>query len=168
MNSNMDIKDGKKRGEKIADVMNDIFEINHRLSFNLWYLTDVKSNPQGLSPRLILPKKRSGEIRISEQESRILYCGLLNTSNYYYSIETPTEEVYQQTGKTSQSASSDLSLYGYDGKDFKKVANVEFKAHNPVTEQIRKDIEKIIKEGITGNWFHTLKSINRGTLPSLF
>jgi len=50
MNRNMDIKDGKKRGENIADVMNDIFEINHRLSFNLWYLTDVKSNPQGLSP----------------------------------------------------------------------------------------------------------------------
>ncbi len=164
----MDIMDGKNGGEKIADIMNDIFEINHRLSFNLWYLTDVKSNPQGLSPRLILPKKRSGEIRISEQESRILYCGLLNTLNYYYSIETPTEEVYQQTGKTSQSASSDLSLYDYDGKDFKKVANVEFKAHNPDKEQIRKDIEKIIKEGITGNWFHTLKNIDRGTLPSLF
>jgi hypothetical protein len=161
----MGAKDG---GEKIADIMNDIFEINHRLSFNLWYLTDVKSNPQGLSPRLIFPKWRSGEIRISEQESKILYCGLLNTLNYYYSIETPTEEVYQQSGKTSQSASSDLSLYEYDGKDFKKVANVEFKAHNPDKEQIRKDIEKIIKEGITGNWFHTLKNIDGGTLPSLF
>lgn len=149
-------------------LIDNIFEINRRLSFNLWYLTDVKSNPQGLSPRLILPKRRSGEIRISEQESKILYCGLLNTLNYYYSIETPTEEVYQQTGKTSQSASSDLSLYGYDGKDFKKVANVEFKAHNPDKEQIRKDIEKIIKEGITGNWFHTLKNIDGGTLASLF
>ena len=138
MNRDMDIKDGKKGGEKIADTMNDIFEINHRLSFNLWYLTDVKSDPQGFSPRLILPKRRSGEIRISEQESKILYCGLLNTLNYYYSIETPTEEVYQQTGKTSQSASSDLSLYGYDGKDFKKVANVEFKAHNPDKLNIQK------------------------------
>ena len=164
----MDINDGKNGGENIADIMNDLFEINHRLSFNLWYLTDVKSNPQGLSPRLILPQRRSGEIRISEQESRISYCGLLNTLNYYYSIETPTEKVYQQTGKTSQSASSDLSLYNYDGKDFKKVANVEFKAHNPDKEQIRKDIEKIIKEGITGNWFHTLKNIDGGTLPSLF
>jgi len=168
MNRNMDIKAGKNVGEKIADIMNDIFEINHRLSFNLWYLTDVKNNPQGLSPRLILPKRRSGEIRISEQESRILYCGLLNTLNYYYSIETPTEDVYQQNGKTSQSASSDLSLYEYDGKKFKKVANVEFKAHNPDKEQIRKDIEKIIKEGITGNWFHTLKNIDGGTLPSVF
>jgi len=85
----MDINDGKNGGENIADIMNDLFEINHRLSFNLWYLTDVKSNPQGLSPRLILPKKRSGEIRISEQESRILYCGLLNTLNYPLCHMTP-------------------------------------------------------------------------------
>jgi len=62
----IDIKDAKDGGDKIADIMNDIFEINHRLSFNLWYLTDVKNNPQSLSLRLILPKRRSGEIRINE------------------------------------------------------------------------------------------------------
>lgn len=81
MNRNMDIRESKNEGEKIADIMDDIFEINHRLSFDLWYVTDVKSNPQGLSPRLIFPQWRNGEIRISEQESRILYCGLLNMSN---------------------------------------------------------------------------------------
>ncbi|MDY6866247.1 MAG: hypothetical protein SVY15_09815 [Halobacteriota archaeon] len=74
----------------------------------------------------------------------------------------------QQSGKNSKSASSDLSLYDYDGKDFKKVANIEFKALNTDHEKFRKDIEKIIKEGITGNWFHTLENIDGGTLPSLF
>jgi len=150
-----------------AKLINDIAEINRRLAFNLWYLANVKSTPQGLSPRLVLPQKRSGEIRISEQESRVLYCGILNTLNYYYSIETPTEEVYQQTGQIAISASSDLSIYVYE-KDFQKVANVEFKAHNPDEKQIRKDIEKLIREGIPGNWFHTLKNIDSGTLRSLF
>ena len=153
---------------KLEEIIEDVFEINHRVGFNLWNIADIKHRPRGLSPRLVLPQRRSGAIRISEQEARILYCSTLNTVNYYYSIETPTEEVYQQTGLTPVSASSDLSLYIDSGEDFKKVANVEFKAHNVNMEQIRKDIEKLIKEGITGNWFHTLKNIDSATLPSLF
>ena len=146
----------------------DLIEINRRLSFNLWYLTNVLEKPHGLSPRLILPKRRSGQIRISEQEARFLYCGLLNTLNYYYSVETPTEQVYQQTGQEWGSAASDLSLYVHRVDGFKKIANVEFKAHNPAVGYIRKDIEKLIKEGIIGNWFHTIKNVDRGTFPSLF
>ena len=128
----------------------------------------VNSRLEGLSPRLILPQKRSGEIRISEQESRVLYCGTLNTLNYFYSIETPTEELYQQKGKTPVSASSDLSIYLNRRDKFEKVVNVEFKAHNPQKEHIRKDIEKLIKEEITGNWFHTLKNVDNRTIPTLF
>ena len=149
-------------------IIDDIFEINRRLCFNLWSITDVKHKPEGLSPRLILPQKRSGEIRISEQESRFLYCGLINTLNYYYSVETPTTEEYQQTGQRPQSASSDLSLYIHDGHIFDKIANVEFKAHHPPQEQIRKDIEKLIREGDAGNWVHTLKNIDNQTLQTLF
>lgn len=149
-------------------VIDDLFEINRRLSFNLWNLTDVNSIPTGLSPRLIFPKMRSGEKRISEQESLISYCGILNTLNYYYSIETPTKEVYQQTGKNPKSARSDISLYNYDGNIFVKVANVELKAKTPGEEQIRKDIEKLLKEGETGNWFHTLFILDSTTLRKLF
>ena len=112
-------------------MITDIFEINRRICFNLWDMVDVHSEPRGLSPRLILPEKRNKATRISEQESRILYCGLLNTLNYYYSIETPTEKTYMQLGTKRMSASSDLSLYRHDGGAFKKVMNVEFKAHNP-------------------------------------
>jgi hypothetical protein len=83
-------------------------------------------------------------------------------------VETPTIEVYQQTEQKPQNASSDLSLYEFDGRSFKKIANVEFKAKTPQTKEIRKDIEKLIKELIVGNWFHTLKNIDNHTLSSLF
>jgi len=149
-------------------IIADIFEINRRICFNLWDMVDAHSEPRGLSPRLILPEKRDKAIRISEQESRILYCGLLNTLNYYYSIETPTEKTFMLTGTKPISASSDLSLYRHDGGAFKKVMNVEFKAHIPSFNPIKKDIEKLVREGIPGNWFHTLKNIDYKTLPVLF
>ena len=58
---------------KLEEIIEDIFEINHRVSFNLWNIADIKHRPRGLSPRLVPPQRRSGAIRISEQESRILY-----------------------------------------------------------------------------------------------
>ena len=149
-------------------LIKDIIEINRRVCFNLWNIASVNGHSSGFSPRLILPKKRSGEIRISEQESRVLYCSVLNNLNYYYSIETPTENVYKQKGISPVSASSDLSIYIQSGDEFSKISNVEFKAHNPNVEHIRKDIEKFIKENVTGNWFHTLKNIDNKTIHKLF
>ena len=153
---------------KAVELVEDIFEINRRICSSLWDIADVNSISRGLSPRLILPQKRNGDIRISEQEARILYCGVLNNLNYYYSIETPTVEVYKQTGSKPVSASSDLSLYCESNDHFDKVMNIEFKAHNPAQEQIRKDIEKLIRERIPGNWFHLLKNADSATIPVLF
>ena len=149
-------------------VITDVIEVNRRLFFDLWNISNVSGSPTGLSPRLILPKRRSQDVRISEQEARFLYCSILNGLNYYYSVETPTKYKYIQKGKTPQSAASDLSLYGYDNNVFNKVVNIEFKAHNPPKEHIRKDIEKLLKENIIGNWFHTLKNIDKKTLKILF
>ena len=53
-------------------------------------------------------------------------------------------------------------------KNLLKINTCIYKAHNVEFEKIRKDIEKLVKERIAGNWFHTLKNIDRGTLPSLF
>jgi len=158
-------------GETMAienPVIKDAMEINRRLFYDLWNISNVSLLPTGLSPRLILPKRRSQDLRISEQEARFLYVGLLNTLNYFYSVETPTEQVYSQTGQKSQSGASDLSLYIQDENQMTKVMNVEFKAHNPARKDVLKDIEKLIYENITGNWFHLLKSIHRQSIPVLF
>lgn len=155
--------------KEIPDIVKDLIEINRRLSYDLWNVSCFNKKPSGLSPRLIFPVKRTNkEIRISEQEARILYCNILNNLNYFYSIETPTNETYQQTGNTPLSALSDLSIYRYIDSELKKVANVELKAHNPATKSICKDIEKIIREEKDGNWFHVLKNIDKATLPSIF
>lgn len=151
------------------DLIKDLAEINRRLSYDLWNVSCFNEKPSGLSPRLIFPVKRSNEeIRISEQETRILYCNILNNLNYFYSIETPTNETYQFTGKAPLSALSDFSIYRNTDTGFEKLANVELKAHNPATKNFSKDIEKIIREGKDGNWFHVLKNIDKGTLPSIF
>jgi hypothetical protein len=150
------------------ELIEDILEVNRRVCSALWDVSNVNSIPKGLSPRLIFPQKRDEKIRVSEQEARILYCGILNNLNYFYSIETPTTDTYQQTGMQPVSASSDLSLYREKNNHFDKVMNIEFKAHNPEPEDIRKDIEKLIRERIAGNWFHVLKNADSGTLPALF
>jgi hypothetical protein len=49
-------------------IVRDILEINRRVCFNLWNVADVNSRLEGLSPRLILPQRRSGQIRISEHK----------------------------------------------------------------------------------------------------
>lgn len=161
-------------------IIEDLKEMNRRLCHDLCNVSFLGNDITGLSPRLVFPKKRNkktdleddenSEMRISEQESRILFCNMLSNYNYYYSIETPTGEGYQQTGQKEISALSDLSLYTYKkSKDsLEKVANIEFKAHQPKLENILKDIEKLIREKQIGNWFHTLKNIDRGTLPALF
>ena len=149
-------------------IIKNVLEINRRLFYELWNVADNSKLPTGLSPRLIFPKNRDEEIRISEQESRVLFCGILNNLNYFYSIETPTEELYTQKGDTPKSALSDLSLYIQSNEKFIKVLNVELKALNPDAEAFRKDIEKLMRENVPGNWFHTLKNIDSGTLPNIF
>ncbi len=153
-------------------IIEDLIEINRRLSYDLWNVSAFNGHPSGLSPRLIFPVNRiNGEIRISEQEARILYCNILNSLNYFYSIETPTDNAYIQSGKTGVSALSDLSIYTYNNNSssiFNKMVNVEFKAGTSTYEGIRKDIEKIITEGKDGNWFHILKNIDRRSLPVVY
>ena len=160
----------KKLKEKLRkELRKDLIEVNRRLSYDLWNVSCFNKKPSGLSPRLIFPIKRTNEeIRISEQEARILYCNILNNLNYFYSIETPTTKTYQQKGSTPLSALSDLSIYTYNNNGFGREANVEFKARNVIRESIRKDIEKIITEGRDGNWVHILEKISNKTLPSVF
>ena len=90
----------------------EIMGINEEVFAQLWDMVNVNGVPIELSPKVVFPKRRDGSIRFSEQEARVLFCGVLNPMEYFYSIETPTEEIYSFTENGGfQSASSDLSLY---------------------------------------------------------
>ncbi len=119
-------------------------------------------------PRLIFPKRRGGLIRVSEQEAKVLFCQLLDRSQWFYSVETPTAQTYKQKGKKFTSGRSDISLYATNNPGDKR-ANIELKAHgNPNVENFRKDFEKILREDIHALWFHTLENTNGGTFKSVF
>lgn len=94
---------------------------------------------------------------------------LEDSSRWFYSVETPTYEVFRETGKKDLSARTDVSLYevAVPSVQSKKV-NIELKANNPPVEHFRKDFEKLAREGLDGVWFHLLKNADSGTLPSVF
>jgi len=97
-----------------------------------------------------------------------LFCELLEHSSWFYSVESPTIETYQQLGNTPMSGRTDVSLYSSRRPDSKR-ANVELKAHGGVAiEGLRKDLEKVLREDVDALWFHTLENTDRGTLPTLF
>ncbi len=49
-----------------------------------------------------------------------------------------------------------------------EILNIEFKAHNPPIDHIKKDVEKLLKEDVPGCWNHLLKNVDTNTIPSLF
>jgi hypothetical protein len=158
----------------IDDVARDIEEINRNVCDSLWNTADTKDTPPtGLSPRLIFPQKRSKDVRVSEQEARVLCCRYLESSKepgYHYSVETPTEQLYSFSGTKLLSARSDMSLWLHNGGSFNKKANIEFKAHNAAPASIQKDVKKLICEGaqgIQGNWFHLIEKSDNRTIPAL-
>ncbi len=114
---------------------------------------------------LIFPTKRDGSLRISEQEAELLFFQYLTLDRkFFFSVETPTVETYRQKGMTPMSARVDLTLYDSHRKP---VAHLECKSHNCGLEDIRKDLEKLLREKRTGCWFHTLENANRNTIPVL-
>ena len=117
-------------------------------------------------PKLIFPNRRDRTKRVSEQESKILITQLLENHGYYYSIETPTDEEYTQTGQRSRSARVDVTVYG-ESDDEERHVNIELKSRTPGVESFRKDFEKLLREKVAGLWFHTLKDANDGTWQTI-
>jgi hypothetical protein len=124
------------------------------------------------SCRLVFPtyeQNRPGVLRVSEQETRFAFVESLAGRSILYSVETPTQEGYQQTGSKPLSAQTDLTLYDQTGT---RICNVEFKAKGvpPKVEShfsISKDIEKLLREPAPGLWFHLLEGVDNSTIPSL-
>jgi hypothetical protein len=118
-------------------------------------LARMWSKDPGSRPRLIFPLTRDGKTRVSEQESKVLFTQWLERNGFTYSIEAPTSETYQQSGKTKLSGRTDVAVY--DSQDPpNRVLNIELKSGKPKSESFRKDFEKLLREGTQGLWFHTL------------
>lgn len=117
---------------------------------------------------LFFPERRNKDFRISEQESKLLMAQWMGQNGLSYSVETPTRKTYRQSGSQDLSARSDLTVWTRTLQEEYRLLNVELKAGNPKTENFRKDLEKLLREGVNGLWFHTLQNANRGTLPSIF
>ena len=108
--------------------------------------------------RLIFPRywvtkegeRVEGELRVSEQELRFMFVEELNKYcdenpewKVFYSVETPTSNSYKLTGEGFQSGCIDLCIHG---KDFKRIALIEFKALNPSEHDHAKDAFKLKRE----------------------
>ena len=71
------------------------------------------------------PRKRQGEIRVSEQEARFVLTGQLARSQLLYSVETPTSLTYQFTGRLRVRGQTDVTVYTPSGDG---MWNLEFKS----------------------------------------
>ncbi len=123
--------------------------------------------------RLLFPLIRGGQpgdVRVSEQEARFAFLESVCHAGLLYTVEAPTQETYQFTGNTDQSAQTDLAVHSSDGAD--KYCNVEFKAKG-LSESaqnsfhIYKDFEKLLREPYSGVWYHLLESVNNSTINEL-
>ena len=149
---------------KVLDICKKVLSRLHAMDYEI--------NGGNSSEQLIFPNKRQaqGNIkRISEQELRTLFIEVFKdiNSKLFYSIETPTENRYIfgpsfkeiACDKNGRSALIDMCVFQREGKNYKRLLNIEFKYKNTVTENIAKDILKLICEEQDGafilkrNWF---------------
>jgi hypothetical protein len=142
---------GMNVGRMCSDVAESLWRVHHE---------------RDDAPHLIWPAKRGDDARISEQESKILITQWLENAGEYYSVETPTREMYRQSGNADMSARIDVTVYGSRHRG-ERVVNIELKAGTASIEAFRKDFEKLLREGIPGVWFHTLANASEATWAAL-
>lgn len=119
------------------------------------------------SAHLIFPHNGTSR-RVSEQESRILLCQILERAQRFYSVETPTIANYMQKGTHERHARVDVTIHAHANDDPEgRILNVELKEKVTPPFNFRKDFEKLAKEGVRGLWFHTLKDADHRTFETL-
>jgi hypothetical protein len=121
---------------------------------------------QDAKSRLIFPKKRDDKKRISEQELRLLLVWELeNQKEFYYSVETPTEDkyVFSGSGERPASARIDLCLHDLNGN---RVSLIELKYKNV---DVRNDFFKLLcdSEAEQNYFIQFVDNIDGGTIPSI-
>jgi hypothetical protein len=143
--------------ELIVKSLKELKQINYEMDY-------YKAN----AVTLIFPKKNESKKeyptkRISEQEAKILFCQNLLENKINFSIETPTIQKYQQTGKIWLSGNIDVCIYEITNNCYFRKNCIEFKAHN-VSKNYKSDIEKLFFEKGENYFIHVLPGINNGTL----
>jgi hypothetical protein len=137
--------------------------------------TELSAELPSSAPSLVFPAKRprksgAAGVRVSEAEARTLFAIALSQRSVPFAIEVPTGQQYSFKGATPMSARIDLVAYGPLGDStgaLRRSLGIEFKAHNPPPESIGKDLEKLMREGHDGLWFHVLHNIDSVTLDVL-
>jgi hypothetical protein len=153
----------------------EISSVCRLTDFSLWDAYDLSLNGSFESAgkgHFLFPRYRGSQdqsLRVSEQEARFAFVESLRRSSFLYSVEAPTNKLYQFTGSTPMSAQSDLAIHDEAGQ---RICNVEFKAKgiSPSANKhihIYKDFQKLLREPIWGLWFHLLESVNNSTINDL-
>lgn len=163
-------------GSVIEQVLKDTFdEISY--VYNEHKEGANNKNTNNSKSRIVFPKYKPNDkdknnqdgdrnkdnTRISEQELRFIFVEQLNKvaekNDLYYSVETPTGNSYvfskeggpKVDNQNGVSARIDLTIYTKKDNEFKREMIIEFKAHNPDTNDYRKDICKLINEESKNN-----------------
>ena len=168
----MTIQEHKKHIDKVLE---KTFSVIRALHQNKHFEGNVVC-PNVAGSRLIFPKKRNGEVRVSEQELRFVfqeqfyaYINDLEKNGQQwdvcYSVETPTLNEYSLSGNGERSANIDLAIYA----EGVRIAIIEFKALNPGEYEHMKDTFKLRNEpGDSLRYFvEIVASRDSGTFPSI-
>lgn len=133
----------------------------------------INMYPNGKASNLVFPSYRNGVTRVSEQESRVLFCIELSRLGWNYAVEVPTDNTYE--GFTTdnpnvffnkakgRSAEVDLAIY----EDNNKEVNIEFKSGQPNKKSVNKDFLKLCFEKPFGVWYHTLEKANSRSINAI-
>ncbi len=153
------------------DIQNICKEVLNKISC----LENEKDGAKGSNEQLIFPKTSEDNIRISEQELRLLFIQVFKElyKNYYYSVETPTKEKYSfgefeeiKFGK-GKSASVDMTVFEKDSTNYNRILNIEFKHGNVKIKNFAKDVLKLVHEEPAGAFIIMLDNIDKGTLNNV-
>lgn len=126
-------------------------------------------------------QKEASKPRVSEQELRFVLAAELQMRGIRYSVETPTEEKYtftkrdenEATEYQGRSAQTDLTILN---QYLDPVLNVELKhggysinrnSGERAPLPIRKDIEKLLKERVSGCYIHLFSAVNSNSARNI-
>ena len=159
-------------------VIKNTFEVIQKV-YNCQQEKDFNHSESKESSRILFPKKRNGETRISEQELRFVFVEQLNKEiangwNVFYSVETPTNDTYlfsktnePHVDPNGQSGNFDLVIHD---NNFNRIALIEFKANNSIPKEYDKDFCKLnnSKENVKLKYFiQIVKNTNSRTFSNL-